>query len=269
MKASKALSSLFTLVALAGFAPLAQAITADLHVRLKPVVEKIDLVTDINVIDDSLFVCTQPGLLLRKNLNSLSTTDASVFLDLRSKVGMLGARIPALPGLGYPEPGTYDERGLLGFAAAPNFSSNGLFWVWYTNINEHSAHPPNFFQWEVSTSAHWDTSQYDNVSYLDEYQVVGGVPRFRRTLLKIKRPYFNHTGFQSLVWSPELHTLVLGLGDGGSEYDPNNIAQDNRQLSGKLLKIDLARLQGMGNTNCSTPSGPALGPIPKWMRLSQ
>ena len=41
MKPSKALSSLFTLVALAGFAPLAQAITADLHVRLKPVVEKV------------------------------------------------------------------------------------------------------------------------------------------------------------------------------------------------------------------------------------
>jgi hypothetical protein len=81
--------------------------------------------------------------------------------------------------------------------------------------------------------------------------VVGGVPSFRRTLLKIKRPYFNHTGFQSLVWSPEQNTLVLGLGDGGSEYDPNNIAQDDNQLSGKLLKIDLGKLSGRDFTNSS------------------
>jgi hypothetical protein len=216
----------------------------DIHVRLRPLVEHVDLVTDINVVGNALFICTQPGLLLRKNLASLSVNDEHVFLDLRPRVGPLGARIPALPDLGYPTPGTYDERGLLGFAADPEFADNGRFWVWYTNINEHSASPPDFFQWLVSTSSHWDTSRYDNVSYLDEYRVVEGQPRFQRTLLKIKRPYFNHTGFQSLVWSPELKTLVLGLGDGGSEYDPNNIAQDNDQLSGKLLRIDLAKLQG-------------------------
>jgi hypothetical protein len=222
---------------------------ADIHVRLRPLVEHIDLVTDINVVGNALFICTQPGLLLRKNLASLGTNDEHVFLDLRPRVGPLGARIPALPDLGYPTPGTYDERGLLGFAADPDFASNGRFWVWYTNINEHSANPPNFFQWLVSTSSHWDTSQFDNVSYLDEYRVSGGQPHFQRTLLKIKRPYFNHTGFQSLVWSPELKTLVLGLGDGGSEYDPNNIAQDNNQLSGKLLRIDLGKLQGFNFRN--------------------
>ena len=221
-----------------------EGITADIHVKLRPILERIDLVTDINVIGDWVFVCTQPGLLLRKNLDSQGTTDASVVLDLRSKVGMLGDRIPALPGLGYPVPGTYDERGLLGFAAHPDFRHNGRFWVWYSNINEHSASPPGFFQWLVSTSTPWDQSQYDHVGYVDEYQWSGGVPEFRRTVLKIKRPYFNHTGFGSLHWSPELGTLVLGLGDGGSEYDPNNIAQDDDQLSGKLLKIDLDKLRG-------------------------
>ena len=222
----------------------AQPITADINVTLRPVAEKIPLVTDINVIGNSVFICTQTGLLLRKSLASSSTTDFSVFLDLSAKVGTLGTGIPGLPGLGYPVPGTYDERGLLGFAAHPGFSQNGVFWVWYTNINEHTAVQPNFFQWLVSTSDPWDTTQYNHVDYVQEYQVVNGVPQFRRTLLKIKRPYFNHTGFQSLVWSPELNTLVLGLGDGGSEYDPNNIAQDNDQLSGKLLKIDLSKLIG-------------------------
>ena len=39
-----------------------------------------------------------------------------------------------------------------------------------------------------------------------------------------------------------MNTLLLAAGDGGSEYDPNNIAQDDNQLSGKLLKIDLGKL---------------------------
>ena len=164
--------------------------------------EKIDLVTDISVIGDSLFICTQPGLLLRKSLASPSTTDFSIFLDLHTKVGTLGFGIPALPGLGYPTPGTYDERGLIGFAADPAFSSNGKFWVWYTNINEHSASPPNFFQWLVSTSDPWNQAEYNHVGHLEEYRVIGGVPQFQRTLLKIKRPYFNHTGFQSLAGRP-------------------------------------------------------------------
>jgi hypothetical protein len=92
-------------------------------------------------------------------------------------------------------------------------------------------------------------AEYDHVDHIAEYKVVQGVPTFQRTILKLKRPYFNHTGFQSLTWSPELNTLLLAAGDGGSEYDPNNIAQDDDQLSGKLLKIDLGKLKGMDFTS--------------------
>lgn len=232
-------------IAVAGLCPVGTRAqhTGEVTVRLVPVVERLHLVTDINVVGDTVYICTQPGVLMRKKLSSTSTKDASVFLDIRPKVGMLGARIPGLPGLGYPDPGTYDERGLLGFAADPAFATNGRFWIWYSNINQFH-NPPNFFQWTVSTTARWDMAHYDHVDYLDEYRVVDGVPQFRRTLLKVKRPFFNHTGFQSLVWSPEQKTLVIGLGDGGSEYDPHNLAQDNRQLSGKLIKIDLGLLAG-------------------------
>lgn len=223
----------------------AQPVVVEGKVKLRPVAERIDLVTDVNVVGNALYVCTQPGLLLKKSLATRSTTDFSVFLDVRAQVGMLGSRIPALPGLGYPVPGTYDERGLLGFAAEPSFDGNrGRFWIWYTNISQHSANPPNFFQWLVSTSDPWNMAEYDHIAYIAEYVMSGGAPAFQRTLLKIKRPYFNHTGFQSLVWSPESDTLVIGLGDGGSEYDPNNISQDDDQLSGKLLKIDLDKLRG-------------------------
>src|SRR3954467_4690117 len=110
----------------------AQPITADLNVKLQPVLEHIDLVTDINMVGFSLFVCTQPGRLYRKNLIGNSAPD--VFLDLRAQVGRLGSHIPGLPGLGYPDPETYDERGLLGFVADPDFNLNGRFWVWYSGI---------------------------------------------------------------------------------------------------------------------------------------
>ena len=245
MKPLNAIAVAFA-IAVAGVCPTgtrAQDQTTEQTVRLVPVVDRLHLVTDINVVGDWVYICTQPGVLMRKNLASTSTRDASVFLDIRPKVGTLGARIPSLPGLGYATPGTYDERGLLGFAADPAFASNGRFWIWYSNISQFS-NPKDFFQWTVSTTASWDRSRYDHVDYLDEYRVVDGAPQFRRTLLKLKRPYFNHTGFQSLVWSPEQKTLVLGLGDGGSEYDPHNLAQDDRQLSGKLLKIDLGLLAG-------------------------
>ena len=131
-----------------------QAITADLNVKLQPVLEHIDVVTDINIVGNSLFVCTQPGQLYRKNLSGNSA--AELFLDLRAQVGRLGSHIPGLPGLGYPDPETYDERGLLGFVADPEFDRNGRFWVWYSNINERSASPPGFFQWLVSTSEPWN-----------------------------------------------------------------------------------------------------------------
>jgi hypothetical protein len=223
-----------------------QEITADITVQLRPVMEHIDVVTDINIVGKNMFVCTQPGQLYRKDLSANNAPE--LFLDLRSEVGTLGSNIPGLPSLGYPQPGTYDERGLLGFAADPNFSRNGRFWVWYSAINERSASPPGFFQWMISTSQPWNMAEYDHVDHLAEYRVVQGVPTFQRTLLKLKRPYFNHTGFQSLAWSPEFNTLVLALGDGGSEYDPNNIAQDDTQLSGKFLRIDLNKLEGMDFT---------------------
>ena len=241
---TRTLAKLVFLFVLTGFSQAWGQITADINVKLRPVAEHIDLVTDINVVGGSVFVCTQPGLLLRKSLASRSTSDYAVFLDLTKQVGKLGTNIPSLPGLGYPAAGTYDERGLLGFAADPAFNGDGRFWVWYSAIDEQSATPPGFFQWLVSTSAPWDMTQYDHVDHLAEYRSIRGEPVFQRTILKIKRPYFNHTGFQSLVWSPELDTLVLGLGDGGSEYDPNNLAQDDDQLSGKLLKIDLGKLHG-------------------------
>src|SRR5438105_14671315 len=81
---------------------IGQAITADINVKLQPVLEHIDLVTDINVVGNTIFVCTQPGELYRKRLSANSPPE--LFLDLRAEVGRLGSHIPGLAGLGYPVP---------------------------------------------------------------------------------------------------------------------------------------------------------------------
>src|SRR5438270_108655 len=179
---------LFLVGVMGAFQTSGQAITNDINVRLQPVIEHIDLVTDINVVGNAMFVCTQPGQLYRQSLSANSPVE--VFLDLRSEVGRLGSHIPGLPSLGYPAPETYDERGLLGFVADPQFERNGRFWVWYSNITERSPNPPGFFQWLVSTSEPWNMAEYDHVDHLVEYKVVQNVPTLQRTLLKIKRPYF-------------------------------------------------------------------------------
>src|SRR4051812_4356257 len=53
---------LFSLANLAAVPPARADSGAD--VKLRPVLERIDLATDLNVVGNSLFVCTQPGLLL-------------------------------------------------------------------------------------------------------------------------------------------------------------------------------------------------------------
>jgi glucose/arabinose dehydrogenase len=62
-----------------------------------------------------------------------------------------------------------------------------------------------------------------------------------RVLLALDHPYENHRGGTLLV--DRRGRLVLGLGDGGSAFDPQQRAQDRRSMLGKLLRLDAARPQ--------------------------
>lgn len=68
-----------------------------------------------------------------------------------------------------------------------------------------------------------------------------GQPRKRRTLLNLRRPFFNHNGVNSLNFSPETGKLVLTTGDGGSAYDPFNLSQDDMEIAGKIIEIDVGK----------------------------
>src|SRR6185369_16290424 len=60
-----------------------------------------------------------------------------------------------------------------------------------------------------------------------------------QVVLVIPQPYDNHNGGQ-LAFGPDGY-LYIGMGDGGSQGDPQNRGQDPAILLGKLLRIDVER----------------------------
>jgi glucose/arabinose dehydrogenase len=103
------------------------------------------------------------------------------------------------------------EQGLLSLAFDPDYETNRLFYVDYTDTNG-------------------DTR-------VVEYQAGEGSPPVkRRELLFVDQPYANHNGGQ-LAFGPD-GRLYVGMGDGGSGGDPENRAQNLTERLGKLLSID-------------------------------
>jgi len=107
------------------------------------------------------------------------------------------------------------ERGLLGLAFHPDYVTNGLFYVDYTN----TAGDTVIARYHVSADA--------NVADLSS----------ARILLTVPQPFANHNGGQ-LAFGPD-GFLYIGMGDGGSGGDPGNRAQNLGELLGKILRIDV------------------------------
>jgi hypothetical protein len=61
-------------------------------------------------------------------------------------------------------------------------------------------------------------------------------PATAETLLQVEQPYANHNGGEPVL-GPD-GRLYVGLGDGGSAYDPRQKAQDRTSQLGKILSID-------------------------------
>jgi len=118
---------------------------------------------------------------------------------------------------------TNGERGLLSLAFHPNYSTNGFFYVYYTNTNGDL----ELARYQVSA----------NVNVADAASKV--------IVLTIPHPgQSNHNG-------GELHFgtdgyLYLSTGDGGGGGDPNNNAQTNSVLLGKMLRLSV-------NTSATAP----------------
>lgn len=143
------------------------------------------------------FIVQQRGRIMVAEAGSASQ---SVFLDLTSKVSQTGS-----------------ERGLLGLAFHPQFSSNGYFFVNYTRTNADST--------TTTVIARYRTVNSNS----------SGDPSSERVLLTIAQPYSNHNGGM-VEFGPDGY-LYLGMGDGGSANDPQGNAQNKNSLLGKMLRI--------------------------------
>lgn len=218
-------------------------------VSLRPLVGKINLPTVLKTTilpGDSierLFIATQIGEIFYIGNGVIKT-----FLDIRPRILKLGV-----------SGGGYDERGLLGLAFHPGFYNNGLFYLHYsaagtqgpgalTNSEASRQGLPEFFNPNPcdpkTLNLKWINReiQYDHIDTVEEWILQSnGQPQKRRTLLNLRRPFFNHNGVNSLNFSPETGKLVLTTGDGGSGYDPFNLAQDDMEIAGKIIEIDVVK----------------------------
>ncbi|MBC7987207.1 MAG: PQQ-dependent sugar dehydrogenase [Sphingomonadaceae bacterium] len=120
---------------------------------------------------------------------------------------------------------TGGERGLLGFATAPDFATSGRFYVYLTAANGDSE--------------------------IRRYRTLAGDPDHadpdsgNRILTFAQSSADNHKGGW-LGFGPEDY-LYLASGDGGPGGDPNNTAQDTNLFLGKILRIDPGGDQFPGN----------------------
>ncbi len=224
----------------------------EVKVGLRPLVQNINLPTVLKTTVlpgdtvERLFIATQIG-----EIYYIGNGDIRTFLDIRPRVLKLGAA-----------GGGYDERGLLGLAFHPSFYYNGLFYLHYSVAGtqgpgalpqSEAARParnalPEFFNpnpCDPSTlNLRWVNreTQYDHIDTVEEWIIQpNGQPQKRRTLLNLRRPFFNHNGVNSLNFSPETGKLVLTTGDGGSGYDPFNLSQNDMEIAGKIIEIDVTK----------------------------
>ncbi len=206
-------------------------------VNLRPIISNINLPTVLKTamlpgdFTENLFVATQVG-----EIFYISDRNIWTFLDIRSQIIKLGA-----------SNGGYDERGLLGLAFHPEFHFNGLFYLHYSVAGTQGPGAlPESFQPNPcdpeTLNLKWINreTQFDHIDTVEEWVLQSsGQSRKQRTLLNLRRPFMNHNGVNSLNFSPETGRLVLTTGDGGSGYDPFNLSQDDMEIAGKIITIDV------------------------------
>jgi glucose/arabinose dehydrogenase len=109
------------------------------------------------------------------------------------------------------------ERGLLGLAFHPNYPDSGYFYIDYTRSSD-----------GATVVARYNVSVNPDLADASSEEV----------LLLISQPYANHNGGM-LAFGPNDGYLYIGMGDGGAAGDPNNNAQSDSTLLGKILRIDV------------------------------
>lgn len=108
------------------------------------------------------------------------------------------------------------ERGLLGFAPAPDFATSGVFYAYVTNL-----------------AGDTEVRRYQTMSGNRDV----GDPASGDVILAKAQPFANHNGGWIDFGADGF--LYIGSGDGGSGGDPQNNGQNTNVLLGKMLRIDV------------------------------
>lgn len=165
-----------------------------------------------NAGDSRLFIVEQGGKI--KIVQEDGTVNSTLFLDISNKVS------------------SGNERGLLGLSFHPNYSSNGYFFINYTNTDGDT---------QVSRFT-VDSENPDLANPDSELEIIG-----------YDQPQANHNG-GAMAFGPD-GFLYIASGDGGGSGDVNNNAQNLNLLLGKLLRIDVDTFSG-GNNYGIPPDNP-------------
>ena len=121
-----------------------------------------------------------------------------------------------------------NESGLLGLVFHPQYAENGFFFVNYTHRRD------------------------DNtlITRVERYRVSSNDPNIADpngvTIMEFEQDQGNHNG-GDMSFGPLDGYLYISSGDGGRQGDPNNRAQTDAVLLGKILRIDV---NGTGGSDC-------------------
>jgi glucose/arabinose dehydrogenase len=149
----------------------------------------------VNANDNRMFVVQQNGII--KIVQPNGTVNSTNFLNISSKITYGG------------------ERGLLGLAFHPQYSTNGYFFVYYNDLDG-----------DITVARYTRSSNPDVADATTE-----------KIILNQAKPFDNHNG-GSIHFAPDGYLWIV-TGDGGSGGDPNNNAQNKNSLLGKLLRLDI------------------------------
>lgn len=200
MKKTNILFSLVFSVWLLSIVGFGQGVPSPFTIRLQPFItggiSSPVFMTNAKDGSNRLFVVQQGGIIKVVQPGSGTMTD---FLNITSRVLSGG------------------ERGLLGLAFHPQYSTNGRFFVYYTR-------------------------QTDGAIQIAEYHVSTADPNVADTtekiIITIPHPTnANHNG-GTVAFGPDGY-LYAGHGDGGSGNDPPNNAQNINILLGKIIRLDI------------------------------
>lgn len=120
---------------------------------------------------------------------------------------------------GYQMKVDFLEQGLLGLAFHPDYETNGLFYVSYSDYATNGGH--SLVQYSVSAGD-------PNVADPDSAKLI---------MIVKNDPYVNHNG-GTIHFGPD-GFLYWAIGDGGLAGDPYDNAQNVRNPFGKILRLDV------------------------------